>query len=92
MEKERERNINVREKHQLVTSLTHSTWTPGCNPGMCHDWESNWQPFTLREDAQPTEPCWPGQRELHFLIYSDCVTHDPNWPVRVLPGTFFQSC
>ena len=22
-----------------------------CNPGMCPDWESNWWPFTLRDDA-----------------------------------------
>ena len=25
------------------------------NPGMCPDWESNWQPVGLWDDAQPTE-------------------------------------
>ena len=37
-EKERERNINVREKHQLVASCIHLVrdWTR--TPGMCSDW------------------------------------------------------
>ena len=29
----------------------------GCNPGLCPDWESNWQPL----GAQSTEPHQPGQ-------------------------------
>ena len=29
-------------------------WT--YNPGMCPDWELNWQPFALRGYTQPTQP------------------------------------
>ena len=31
------------------------------NPGTCPDGESNWRPFTLWDDAQPTEPSQAGQ-------------------------------
>ena len=31
------------------------------NPGMCPDQESNQRPFTLQDDAQPTEPHWSVQ-------------------------------
>ena len=59
-EKEKERNID-----QLP--LTH---TPNrglaYNPGMCPDWESNWWPFSLQDDAQPTEPNQPGQFTVAF--------------------------
>ena len=51
-----ERNINVREKHQLVASSEPPTWDLACNPGICPDWESNQRLFVLRDDAQPTEP------------------------------------
>ena len=34
------------------------------NPVMCLDWEPNWQPFTLQDDAQPTEP----HQSAHFFI------------------------
>ena len=39
-EKEQEGNINV------WLPLTHPPMgVLACNPGMCPDWESNWQPF-----------------------------------------------
>ena len=47
-DKERERNINVREKHHLVASHMHpdpGDWT--LNPGMCPDQELNWGHFSL---------------------------------------------
>ena len=53
MEKERERNTD---------------WLPvvrTCNPGMCPDWESNWQPFGSQASAQFTEPQQPG----HFAHF-----------------------
>ena len=31
------------------------------NPAMCPDWESNWQPFALWDNAQPSEAHQPGQ-------------------------------
>ena len=32
-----------------------------CNPGMCPNWESNWQPFGSQAGTQSTEPHQPGQ-------------------------------
>ena len=46
-EKERERNIDMREKHRLVASLMPPTRDLACNPSMCPDWESNQRPLTL---------------------------------------------
>ena len=37
------------------------------NPGMCSDWELNWQPFGSQAGAQFTEPHQPG-KEYVFLI------------------------
>ena len=31
------------------------------NPGMCPNWESNWQPFALQDGVQPTEPHQSGE-------------------------------
>ena len=39
--KEREKNINVQEKHRLVASHTPPTGDLDHNPGMCPDWELN---------------------------------------------------
>ena len=60
MEKERERNIDVQEKHGLVASRTPPTRDLAQNLGMCADLESNQQPFGLGDDTQPTEPHWSG--------------------------------
>ena len=46
-EKERERNIDVRETHHLVASHMPPAGDLSQNPGMCPDKESNWQPFSL---------------------------------------------
>ena len=38
-----------REKYQcVVASHVAPTGDLACNPGMCLDWESNWQPFGLQ--------------------------------------------
>ena len=55
-EKERERNIDGWEKHPLVASHMPPTRDMACNPGMCPDWESNQQPFSLQAGIQSTEP------------------------------------
>ena len=50
------------EKHQCVVASHISplgTWTTH-NPGMCPDWESNWQPVCLLASTQSTEPYQPG--------------------------------
>ena len=54
----------MREKHQLVASRTHPDRGPNLQPRPVPNWESNSQPFGLQDDAQPTEPHWPG---LSFL-------------------------
>ena len=55
------------EKHQcVVASHVPPTGDLACNPGLCPDWESNWQPFALQSGAQSTEPHQPGQEFIHF--------------------------
>ena len=67
-EKETERNINVREKHQLVA--THTCPNQGLNPQPRHvpAWDPNPQLFGLQDDVQPTEPhqLWP---ENSFFLF-----------------------
>ena len=48
--KEKERNIHVQEKHQLVASCTPPTRDLAHNLGMCPDKESKWWPFGLQEN------------------------------------------
>ena len=40
-EGEKERYIDIREKHRSVASCTHPTGDQICNPGVCPDQESN---------------------------------------------------
>ena len=57
------------EKHQCaVASGTPPTGDLAHNPGMCPDWESNWQPFGLQAGAQSTEQYPPGPHSFLFLI------------------------
>ena len=50
-EKERE------EKYQcVVASHTPPIGDLACNPGICPDWELNWQPFGSQAGTQSTEP------------------------------------
>ena len=57
--KERERNINVKEKHGLAASCTRPD--PGLNFQPRHAQLRNQpEPFALGDDAQPTEPHWSG--------------------------------
>ena len=45
------------EKHPYVVAF-HAPLTGDLayNPGLCPDWESNWQPFGLQAHVQSTEP------------------------------------
>ena len=54
-EKERERNINV-----WLTLAFPATGDLAHNPGMCPDWESNWQPFGSQPTLNPLIECGPG--------------------------------
>ena len=50
----REREV---KKHQwVVASCAPPTGDLAYNPGMCPDWESNWQPFGSQAHAQANEP------------------------------------
>ena len=44
-EKEKERDTDVQEKHQLVASHMPPTRDLNCKPGECSDQESNWRPL-----------------------------------------------
>ena len=60
IETDRQRDIDVREKHRSadpITCIPMEGWTH--NPGMCPDMESNSQPLVYRMTLQSTEP--PGQ-------------------------------
>ena len=59
-EKERDRNIDVGEKHPSVASRMPPPGDLAHNLGMCPDWELNQQPFGLQASAQSTEPHQPG--------------------------------
>ena len=49
------------EKHQcVVASCAPPTEDLACNPGMCPDWESNWQSLGSQACTQSTEPHQPG--------------------------------
>ena len=55
------------EKHQcVVASHVPPTGDVACNPGMCTDWESNWQPFDLQAGTQSTEPQQPGLLNFYY--------------------------
>ena len=55
-EKEKERNIDGRKKHQWLplTCPLLRTWPT------TEAWDSNWLPLGLQDDAQLTEPHQPG--------------------------------
>ena len=50
-EREKKKNIDVREKHLLVSSCVHPNCDETCSPGMCLNWELNLRPFSLWDDA-----------------------------------------
>ena len=70
-EKEREKNVNVREKHQLISSCRGSAWWLNLIPRNVPWSVWNWQPFTLWDDARPTEH---HQSEPAFIIFQLVVS------------------
>ena len=78
VERRRERNIHVKEKHQSVC-LLHTPWVE-TEPA------TSW-PFCLWDDAQPTEPYKPGLiyflKHVYQLFKSVClITTLSGLPVR----------
>ena len=45
---EGKKNINVREKYQLLAPCMQPKWDGTCHLGMCPDWELNLQPFVIQ--------------------------------------------
>ena len=57
------------ENHQcVVASWVSPTRDLGQSPGMCPDWESNWQPFGSQAGTQSTEPHQPGPMCFFFFV------------------------
>ena len=52
----------------MVASCTPPTGDLACNPGMCPDWESKWQPFGSQAHARATELHQPGQLLIFSLV------------------------
>ena len=67
--KKRGRNIDVREKHQLVASCTHPDWRLNTQPEHVPNWASKQQPFALWEDIEPTEPHQLGLDEVLGVLF-----------------------
>ena len=65
-EKEKVRNIDMWEKHQLAASHTHLHGGLAHNPGVSPDQESSQRLFSLQDDVHPTEPQRSG---LHVSFY-----------------------
>ena len=42
---------------------------------MFPDWESNWQPCTLWDGAEPTEPCQSGREMNDFVFEATYVSY-----------------
>ena len=53
--KGKERDVDMGEKHRLFASHMSPTRNLAGNQGMSSDQESNWQPFSLQDDSEPTE-------------------------------------
>ena len=66
----RERNIDVKEKHQSVASCMHPDWDQTRNLDMCPDRESKPQPFGLGNDA-PTNWATPARAAVSFFRWEN---------------------
>ena len=82
-EKMKERDIDVQKKHQLVAFCMPLNGDLAHSAGMCPDWESNRQPFTLQDDAQSTEPHQSG---LRHILYLRCA-----FPLQVFNSSALRS-
>ena len=73
----------VGQKHQCVVASCGYPPTEdlACNPGMCPDQDSNWQPFVSQASTQATELHQPGHLA-QVILDSSCIFHAP-----VLQGT-----
>ena len=56
LERGRDRNRDVQDRHRSVASHAPPTGDQAHNPGMCPDWESNQRPFGSQTSTRSTEP------------------------------------
>ena len=82
--RERERNIDVRERHRMVASSTCPTGDKTHILGMCPNQELNLQPFGLWDNVQPTEPHWPGPHPLFLKRCYVLVLLKKKKPVHII--------
>ena len=68
--------------HQLPSALT-LTGDQTYNPGTCSEQESNWQPFALWDNTQPSEPhgSGPGSK----LLLSTWHVPGTTWALGQVP-------
>ena len=78
--RERERNINVKEKHQPVASIHNPTGDWDCNLSLYSDWEWNPQPLCVWEMLQPTEPHGQGENLFNWMVLQ--AQHINIWEIQ----------
>ena len=62
------------EKHQcVVVSQVPPIGNLACNPGVCPDRESNWQPCRSQASAQSTDPHQPGCFLFLKIVFIDSI-------------------
>ena len=97
MERLKERNINVREKHRLVASHMHPDWGWTRRLDMCADPESNPRSFSAGDDS-PTSWATPARADPSILTISvhwqQPYSINPYLPlvVSAFPGHFSTIC
>ena len=73
------------EKHQCaVASYVASTGDLARNPGMCPDWESNWQPFGLQPELNPLSYTSQGWDDLSYPPQQGPVSLHFRWLTQSL--------
>ena len=76
------------ENYQSVASCTSSTGDLAHNPGMCPDWELNWQPFGLQAGSQYNEPHLPGLFllliHLGVVLYESKASKKTQWKRKII--------
>ena len=67
----------------MAASCTPPTRALAGNPGMCPDWELNWQPFGSQAGAQTTESHQPGVESLFFRCTTE-IFNENNTLSRII--------
>ena len=60
LERGRKREREGEDRLCVIASCAPPTGDQAHNPGLCPNWESNWQPFGSQASTQSSEPHQPG--------------------------------